>query len=544
MGLLLFTIENSFRKQWDSYRQKYEALVYALRDHLLFCFSQLKENYSQELDQKKAHKAVLSYQDILSKTHRALYDPIKGETLLRSLLDKKKYRLALIDEFQDTDRFQAEIFGRIFDRPGQGLFLIGDPKQSIYAFRGSDIHVYQEWKAKSDSCFGLFKNYRSSPLLLAGIHAVYAAHKSFPFLDPDLEYYPTQAAPRKDGEDKAGDSNLYYSKFASSKAPDISNTPNISGEEIPLHFVLSEKNKVQGKPSVGEGRLEIQKWIAAEIRMLLLSAENSQLHYKDRVLRAEDIAILVRKKSEGLAMRTVLQEYGITVALYVDENVFSSQEAWELELVLEAIQAGGRGMKLKAALSTELWAYRARDIYALSQSESKKSDMLKRIRKYAKSWEEQGFTAMFRQWLYGEGVHCRLLEGLRGERKLSNLLHIAELIQLSKERDSQRVLCFLRQQIAAAKDAGGKASEEHTKLRMESDRNAVQIMSIHVSKGLEFPVVFYPCFSQGSPNFMNKSIAYYDSKKKIQIHTLPFLQKILKILLRVPQVEDWFASKD
>ena len=232
--------------------------------------------------------------------------------MLRRLLDKRKYRLALIDEFQDTDRLQAEIFGKIFARPEQSLFLIGDPKQSIYAFRGSDIHVYQEWKTKLNSCFGLFKNYRSSPLLLEGINAVYAAHKSFPFLDPALEYHPSLAAPRK-GEESTH--NLYW------------RNPSRPAEEIPLHFVLSESKVSEEKRSIQEGRTEIQEWIAAEISRLLALAEDSQLHYKGRALRAEDIAILVRKGSEGLEMRKILQEYGLAAVLCIDENVFDSQEA-------------------------------------------------------------------------------------------------------------------------------------------------------------------------------------------------------------------------
>ena len=432
------------------------------------------------------------------------------------MLDKRKYRAALIDEFQDTDRLQAGIFARIFEQPSKSLFLIGDPKQSIYAFRGSDLHVYQEWRSRLGSCFGLFKNYRSSPLLLEAVHALYTAHEGLPFLDPDLEYHPTQAASRKgEEEDRAA---LRWSR---------SDPLTQASDEVPLHFILSEKKETEEKRSAQESRAEMETWIAAEIKRLLLLAKASQLHYKDRALRAEDIAILVRKGSEGLAMRQVLQEEGIAAVLCVDENVFSSSEALELELVLGAIQEGGRGSKLKAALSTELWGCTAHEIYGLFQSESKKAETLRRIRSYANTWVRQGFTAMFRQWLYGEEIHCRLLERSLGERKLSNLLHIAELIQLSKAREPERVLYFLREEIAAARN-GSNSSQEHAKLRIESDRNAVQIMTIHASKGLEFPVVFCPCLSQSRRSSIRQNKVYYDKEKKMQVHALPFLQKILK----------------
>lgn len=503
------SLQNSFSEAWTSYREKYEALVYALRDHLFFHFSQLKENYSQELDQKRFSKSILSYQDLLSRAHRALHDPVKGGNLLRRL-GKKKYRIAIIDEFQDTDRLQSEIFSKIFEQEKKGLFLIGDPKQSIYAFRGSDIHVYQEWKTKSPSCFGLFKNYRSSPRLLEAIHAIYTTHKSFPFSDPALEYHPTRSAPRKN------EKSPNALRFLNADHP---------SEEIPLHFILFESEKEQSNQR--DRTQKIQEWIAFEIKRLLALAEDARLYYKGRALRAEDIGILVRKGSEGLAMREVLQRHGITAILCTDQNVFDSQEALDLELVLAAIRERGRGTKLKAALSTELWGYNSSDIYEIFQSEEKKSEMLRRIRKYASTWENHGFTAMFRQWLYGENIHCSLLERSLGERRLSNVLHIAELIQLSKEKGALRALYYLRQEIQSAQ-GGGSAPEKLSSLRIESDRNAVQIMTVHVSKGLEFPVVFCPCLSQTTYRLAKQNLRYYDKEKKLQVYTLPFLKKILE----------------
>ena len=374
---------SSFRKEWESYRQKYEALVYALRDHLFFCFSSLQENYKKVLEEKKEAKAIVSYEDLLLKTYRALAEPRKGQAILDSLWNKKKYRVALIDEFQDTDRLQAKIFSKIFSEPSHSLFLIGDPKQSIYAFRGSDIESYKEWKDKVKRKYSLAKNYRSSPLLLEGIHALYTSHESFPFADPALTYYPTQAAKRKNekGEEK-GSPSLIFSGPSSPK-------------KNPLQIVLSRERKIKEKPSINESREEIQEWIALEIQRLLLLAERQQLFYEKRAplvpLEAKDIAILVRRGREGIAIRNILQEYGISAALRIDENVFGSEEALDLELILTAIIERGRGNKLKAALATRLWGYDAAAIDSLFQTEEKKAAFLQSIKNYA---EELGKTRL------------------------------------------------------------------------------------------------------------------------------------------------------
>ena len=135
---------------------------------------------------------------------------------------------------------------------------------------------------------------------------------------------------------------------------------------------------------------------------------------------------------------------------------------------------------------------------------------------------------MFYQWLYGEKIHSKTLAASLGERRLSNLLHIAELIHLSQEREAYRVLDFLRKEITSARTSIGNNLEELAKLRIESDRNAVQIMTIHGSKGLEFPVVFCPCLSEGRPVSMNKNISYYEKEKKVQAYAPSFLKKILK----------------
>ncbi len=494
----------AFVQLWHSYHKKaYAKIVSSLGEYLFLLLDNLKQEHQKNLEKEKQRRNILFHHDLLSKLHSALYSP--EPTVHQAILDKlrKKYRIALVDEFQDTDLVQAEIFHKIFSSPKHSFFLIGDPKQSIYAFRGSDLHVYQKLKDSVDHNYTLFINYRSCPPLLQAVHSLYKQHRtSSPFLDNQLNYVSTQAAPRLNT----------HLKEKTDKPP------------LRFIFLKEDDTSIGESEKRNEKRHAIGRQVGEKIAQLLEQSRTGELVYKDRPLKASNIAILVHSKNQAKLIRDLMQEMSIPAVLYVEENVFSSQEAYDLQLILESILEQGRGPSAKVALATHLWAHTAGQLHHLFTNVDEHQKILQRFRYYHHLWLENGFMPMFRQWLYAENLPSTLLGRVGGERALTNVLHLAELIDQHKEKQPQAILYYLQRQI----QLGESSRNEVTRLRLETDADSVQIMTIHASKGLEFPFVFCPYLWHANKTPPNQILHYYSKEKKQHILVPAFLKKLLK----------------
>ncbi len=499
---------------WEDYRKSYNKLLILLREHLLFLFFGLKKEYKESIYKKKGKLGLLSYNDLIYKVHQNICSLSTENAMLERI--RKKYRIAMIDEFQDTDTLQIEIFDKIFDKAGWGLFAIGDPKQSIYSFRGGDIGNYQKWKMKTNSLFSLSKNYRSTPRLMEGIQAIYTNHTSSPFHDLNLEYFPVKAAIKQE------ENHLKWKWEAQKKIAKKT-------EEIPLQFILSDasSDKASGDNINDEKRKYVAERITEEISHLMELAKKNELCHKNQPLCVSDICVLVAKNKQGLLIQEALQKKNIPSTLSMEESVFFSKEALDLLTIFQVILNERRAFGIKMAISTELWGYTVQDIQDLFLSESEKNNVFKRLHNYKKNWEKKGFMSMFRDWFYGEGLYSDLLRRKSGERSLTNILHIAELIHINDERQPQKNIEFLQNEIHKAQL--NPRGDEITRLRTESNRDAVQILTIHASKGLEFPIVFCPYLWDFKAKTKPKeTFHYYDKEKGQHILTPHFLQKVLE----------------
>ena len=228
---------------------------------------------------------------------------------------------------------------------------------------------------------------------------------------------------------------------------------------------------------------------AAEIARLLRLAAEGGLALGGRPLSGGDIAVLVATHSEGRRVRQALLEQGVYSVQRSPDSVFHSAEAEQLELLLQALLEPGREARVRAALCGPLFGLNGAQILALSQDEQALESHIEAFRDYRQRWLEQGFVRMLRHLLGEREAPRRLLALADGERRLTNLLHLAELLHQhdSAQRPGPEGLVkWLGQQRANA----GAADE--AQLRLESDENLVQIVTIHRSKGLEYPVVFCP----------------------------------------------------
>ena len=415
----------------------------------------------QALPERKAKQGLVHFDDLLLRMHHALASPL-GAGLAYAV--GRRFRAALIDEFQDTDHLQYEIFTQCFSTGP--LFFIGDPKQAIYSFRGADIFTYKKaaLSVEKDLQNTLVENWRSEPGLIKAVNAVFEKAKD-PFVYPWIEFRKAREADKPDREvlaavDKA---NLVV-WFMGSSGPE------------PI--------------KVADARGQLCRAVAHEISTLLNGVKQRRVRLGSRELRPSDIAVLVRENTQARAMRDTLRLCNIPCVLFSDENVFFSDEAFAVDVLLNALVEPYHEGKVRAALMSSIFGLGAKEISCLMEDEKAWETWITKFSYYHDLWNRSGFTPAFRRLMDEEDVRTRLLAGGRGERALTNVLHLCELLGQAEVREKlgmQGLLKWLSERMDPAMPV-----EEEYQLRLESDDDAVRIMTVHKSKGLEFAVVFCP----------------------------------------------------
>ncbi|WP_068828965.1 exodeoxyribonuclease V subunit beta [Pseudomonas sp. BMS12] len=443
-------------------RQRLIALQVALLDLL-----------NVELPKRKASQRLLAFDDLLNRLDEALQGPA-GPDLAASL--REQYPLALIDEFQDTDPIQYAIFDRIYAKavgedtgPRGDLCFVGDPKQAIYAFRGADLATYLQARSDADRQYDLPFNFRSTPELIASLNLLFARPQ--PFAEEGLNYPPVSAG-------KKARAQLVL--------------PAQDGS-APLGLVWLGDEGLN-KAKAGElAALDTARRIAG----LLAASANGMAYFEDdgdrKPLKGGDIAVLVSNHREAASVASELAARGVPSVRRGRDSVWRSEEAAELAAVLAAYAEPGREGVLRYALATRLLGRDAAQIARCQDDERAWDAERAAAEQYHQLWQQQGFMRVFRAWLDQEQVAERLLAGLDGERRLTNLLHLAELLQAeSLQRPGLEALLAWFQAQRGSEGAG-----EDALLRLESDAERVQIVTIHTSKGLEYPLVFCPFLWDG-----------------------------------------------
>ncbi len=430
----------------------------------------------QELKDRKQQRNVLSFDDLLKNLRDALNGPGGANLAVRI---RKRYQVALIDEFQDTDPVQFEIFNTIFDSADQPLFFIGDPKQSIYSFRGADIFAYLEARKVTEHPYTLKTNWRSDGDLIRAINTIFSFRES-PFLFSQIEFNETSGAP------KNPERGLL-----------------IEGQpEVPFHLWYLDKQGNTVPRPVAERR--VTKAVAGEIaRLLNLSRkgkavilENDKNGSLEQIrLAPEHLAVLVLKHKEAEAVQQALRKLSVPSVINTHASVFDTVEFSETVALLNAIADPISEKKIRHALTTSLISINGVHLLELVTDENQWDNVLVKFQGYRRTWLESGFYAMIRTVIRKEQVRVRLLKQEGGERKLTNFLHCLEL--LHEMQNNMRfgiggLLKWAERQLFS--DEKGR---DETEIRLETDDRAVKIMTVHASKGLEFPVVFCP-FAWGS----------------------------------------------
>ncbi|STZ76245.1 exodeoxyribonuclease V subunit beta [Bergeriella denitrificans] len=420
----------------------------------------LLEYVNAALAEQKKSRRERGFDDLLLDVHAALTDAQYGGALAEAVA--RNWRVALIDEFQDTDPLQYEIFRRMFIEQARPLFLVGDPKQAIYSFRGADIYAYLQAAADAESRYTLAVNYRSHAKLVNSIGALFR-QKTRPFVLADIDYADVGAA----------------------RPASRLNPPRPAVQVRWLHGGSGEPvNKDMLRQHAAD-------CCADEIAAALNEAAASRLNFKERPLQSGDIAVLVRTHNEGSLVAKALKARRIQSVLLHRESVFATEEAAALAALIGFWLDPGQTETLRFVLGSIVFRYDAAQLYALNRDESALLAWIASAAEAADTWQQQGFYAAMQDFSARHGLETGLLaDGL--ERSLTNYNQLLELLAAEDEQSHSPAALhqWLLAQISLAE--GGSAGGESNTVRLESDEALVKIVTMHASKGLQYPLVYCP----------------------------------------------------
>ncbi|MDZ4165791.1 MAG: UvrD-helicase domain-containing protein, partial [Smithellaceae bacterium] len=490
----------------------------------------LLKRAKQEAASRREEKRDLSFDDLLVRVHQVLAGENAG-AIAKAI--RQRFMAAMIDEFQDTDETQYSIFMRLFSDAGIATFYIGDPKQAIYSFRGADIFSYLKAAKHTSARFTKKLNWRSDARLIAAVNRIFTSCEN-PFVYEEITFEPSEAADieRGTGLQLNGLSpaplQLWHLGDMYRKPAGIDTSGTYTGSpqgSVPRGHVpearrdryVSPEEQGEGASrttssvrvpgiNLGWGRQKVSRAVAGEIRRLLcLAAEGKALIHEKR-LQERDIAILVRKNREARLMRAALTHLGIKSIVFGIGSVYATEEAQELERLLWALARPGNENLVRNALATRFFGLGALELERIGQENPLKGEWLSRFRAWGEIARRHGFIIMFRGLMREEGVRERFLRYENGERGLTNILHLMELLHQAETRRhlSLSGLAFF----LAGKRKEPSEKEKELQLRLESDESAVRIVTIHKSKGLEYPIVFCP-FSWSGTETPHAGVLYF-----------------------------------
>ena len=432
--------------------------------HWLFsvCIDKVTKRVKRYL--KENH--LITYDNLITQMHRTVVEGNNDD--LKNTL-RENYDAIFIDEFQDTDKLQYEIYNELFGKD-KILFYIGDPKQSIYAWRKADLHTYFQAKKNIpvERHYEMDKNYRSSSAYLKSLEEFYR-RCSDPFCTGgsvlDLKYLPVQAHLRSAVGLKKGTEELK-----------------------PLQMFDGEtKSKIKSK-----------------VAKLVYEILNGEYLLNGDKVKNSDIGILVRTNNEAAQVKALLAGVDIHAITIDDKQVFQdSQEAKSLQYILQAVLNTSEA-NINKALLNSFTGFDSKKV-----AEIDKEELLDLFRSYREIWSRSGVYPMIREFNNDFGVMQHLLETseANGLRILTDFTQILELLQEEEYRQELKPLGlyeYLGKQIAGEFQEGDEYQQ-----RMESDEAAVKIVTIHKAKGLEYPIVIAPFLDLKSneTNFI-KTYAY------------------------------------
>jgi exodeoxyribonuclease V beta subunit len=443
---------------------------------------QLAREVRAEFDCRKRRSAQLTFDDLLMRLQAALEG--EGGAAIADRL-RSRYRVALIDEFQDTDPIQWAIVQRAFGGGDGTLVLIGDPKQAVYSFRGADVYAYLAARENATRRT-LVANWRSGEGLVAAYDALF--HDAT-LGHPGIRYEPVEAAP-------------------SGRATRLGGLPTTA--PLRIRVLRRDLASVALTPS-GEfaesrsARANVLADLAAQVVAMLATPAQIERAGPDgaaadaRPVGPDDLAVLVRTRYEAHDVRAALQAAGVPAVITATGSVFETESARHWLRLLEALERPGDPARARAAAATPFLDWSPARVAGAPAAEWE--ELHRQLARWADAFAVGGVAALAEATVASRELSARLLGRDGGERALTDLRHVAELLNAAAADGRSGVaplVSWLRRQVdaaagaAAEPDAADRDRGARDQRRLESDAPAVRVLTIHSSKGLEFPVVFCP----------------------------------------------------
>jgi len=412
-----------------------------------------------ELERRKRRAGVRDYDDLLVLLRDVLADPLRGPAACARL--RAQYAVVLVDEFQDTDPVQWEILRRAF-HGHLTLVLIGDPKQAVYAFRGAEVLSYLHAVGEADHHEALGTNWRSDAGLLRALDHLYGGAA---LGHPAIVARPVQA--------RHGASRLQGA--------------------VPLRLRVLGRTGAgplgrSGFPAAAALRARVATDVAADVVRLLASGAVLELE-EPRPVRPGDVAVLVRKHGQAAHVAAALEQAGVPCVVSSSTSVFSTPSARDWLWLLQALEQPHRAGRVRLAALTPLVGWTAQRLDASPDDALDEVGGL--LRDLVHRFEQAGFAAAFEHLAARTALESRLLGVEQGERRMTDLRHLAQVLDRAAVEESLGLSALGAWLAERVEDPETGALSERSR-RLETDAAAVQILTVHTSKGLEFPVVLVP----------------------------------------------------
>lgn len=478
--------------------QRYVALLEQrqawLRAEAIGFLHAVRGEATQRLAALKRVRRVQTYDDLIDGVARALEGPHRA-ALVRKL--RAQYRIALVDEFQDTDDRQWGIFQTVFgDSPEAreaglepALFLIGDPKQAIYAFRGGDIHTYLKAKAGAQAAPALHRNFRSRPAVLRALQGLYDNAGDDAFLEAGIRFERVEPGGTRQDTDYLRD--------------------GMPAPGLVLRRLHNEGGRALNADASREAACSA---CVSAIHQVLVEGREGRALLCGTPVQPGDIAVLVRSHREATMVQAALAVVGIPAVAAGKQSLYATTEAGDLRALLLALLQPADDGRLRAALATVLLGQGASAIARMEREGDLQRSYQAQLLQWRERWNRGGPFAVIAEVCAGQAE--RLLGLLDGERRLTNYLQLGELLQEASAHalGMHGLVDWLQGRMAHADQ-----NDEQQLLRLESDARRVQIITLHKSKGLEYPLVFLPFvgIDGGAPNTDLHCTVYRDGRREL-----------------------------
>ncbi|ABJ90744.1 exodeoxyribonuclease V subunit beta [Buchnera aphidicola] len=446
------------------------------------------------IKKKKKMKKGLEFNDL----NTIMWKEIKKKKINYKKNILKKYTISMIDECQDIDNYQFNIFYKIYKKKKKkSLILIGDPKQSIYSFRNSNIFLYLKYKKKIQKCFFLKKNFRSSINMTKSINTLFSKTKN-PFIFKKINFQPSLAN-KKNNKNKLVINNI---------------------TQPALKFIFKNKKTI----NKNEYFTWISKMCAYSINNLLSnkSTKKSFIIFKNkkkRSIKNTDIAILVKNKYEANIIKKEFKKYGIkTIYTSEKKNIFQTKEAKEILFIIESLSDLSNILKLQKLLMTKIFSKNIYDIYSINNKKKTYSSLIKKLKKYYLIWKKKNIFFMFKKIIFDFCFQKKNIKLKINNINIYNIIQLCEILEEKNKSIKNKFLLtiWLRKKILK-KNIEKNKSKNLIQNKNINDKKFIKIITIYKSKGLEYPIIWIPFFSS------------FQKKKNQIIYCKKTLKKIVNL---------------